>query len=218
MGSNISKWRATPDDPVRPYHDWTNVLADRCRVVAMDQRNAAHSKGEIAPDHGWHTYSEDQLALMDHLGGERFHVIGASIGCSFILKLCEIAPTRIASAVLQKPLGFTPRSPSHYPDAFATWAEELMARRPELEPAALAALRNNMWGGDFVFAADRDFAKRVTVSTLVMPRNDIPHPAEIGNELADILPGAECLADWIRPECAEAQRDTVVAFLDKHTP
>ncbi len=217
MGSNINKWRTTPDEPIRPYHDWTDVLANRFRVVAMDQRNAARSKGEIAADHGWHTYAEDQLALMDYLGCEGFHALGGSIGCSFILKLCEMVPTRIAGAVLQNPLGFTPQSPSHFPNEFAIWAEELMANRPELDPAAVTALRDNMWSGDFVFAVDRDFVKRVTVPILVQPGNDIPHPATIGNELADILPGAECLANWIRPDFAEAQRDTVIAFLDKHT-
>ncbi len=183
----------------------------------MDQRNAARSTGEIAADHGWHTYAEDHLALMDYLGCERFHALGASIGCSYSLKLCEIVPTRIASAVPQNPAGFNPQSPTHYPDVFAPWAEELMAKRPELDPTAVDALRDNMWSGDFVFSVDRDFAKRVTVPILVQPGNDTPHPAAIGNELADILPSAECLADWIRPDFAKAQRDTVNAFLENHT-
>jgi pimeloyl-ACP methyl ester carboxylesterase len=217
MGSEIRNWHAMPGDRLGHYHDWTNVLADQYRVVAMDQRNAARSNGEISPGHGWHTYAEDQLALMDYLGCERFHALGASIGCSFGLKLIETAPTRIASAVLQNPIGFSPQHPTVYPDKLTEWAEELMVKRPELDPAAVASLRNNLWRGDFVFAVDRDFVRRITVPILVMPGDDAPHPAAIGNELADILPGAECLADWIRPDFAEAQRDTVIAFLDKHT-
>ena len=217
MGSNIDRWRDTPDDRIWPYHDWTNVLADNFRIVAMDQRNAGRSKGEIAPDHGWHTYAEDQLALMDYLGCERFHVLGASIGGSFCLKLCEVAPTRLAGVVLQNPVGFTQESPTHFPDEFAIWAEALMANRPELDPAAVIALRDNMWSGDFVFAVDRDFAKRATASILVLLGNDTPHPATVSNELADIIPGAERLADWRCPDFAKAQRDTVMAFLDKHT-
>jgi pimeloyl-ACP methyl ester carboxylesterase len=212
MWSNMNKWRE-----LSHYHDWTRVLADDFRVVAMDQRNAGGSKGEIAAHHGWHTYVDDQLALMDHLGIERFHAVGASIGCGFILKLCEIAASRVVSAVLQNPLGFTLESPDHFPSAFSVWAEELMGKRPEIDEAVLAALRDNMWGArDFVFAVDRDFVKRLRVPVLILPGNDIPHPALVGNELAEIVSGAECLTNWRCPDFAEAQRDAVVGFLSKH--
>jgi hypothetical protein len=39
----------------------------------------------------------------------------------------------------------------------------------------------------------------------------------LANEIAEIIPGVECPADWKCPDFAEAQRDTVVAFLDKRT-
>ncbi len=94
----------------------------------------------------------------------------------------------------------------------------MRAKYPELDEAALEALRKNMWGvGDFVFSVDRNFVRRLSVPILVLPGDDIPHPTPVGNELAEIIPGAECLTDWKCPEFAEAQRDTVVAFLDRHT-
>ncbi len=214
MHSNLNRWA----DSTLPYVDWTKVLADHFRVVAMDQRNAGRSKGEISADHGWHTYVEDQLGLMDNLGIEHFHVVGASISCSFILKMCDLAVSRITSAVLQNPTGFTSESPDVYPNKFSAWAEELRAKRPELDEVALAGLRKNMWGAeDFVFSVDRNFVGRLSVPVLVLPGDDIPHPNSVGNELAEIIPGAECLTDWKCPDFAEAQRDTVVAFLDKHT-
>ena len=45
--------------------------------------------------HGWHTYASDHLALMDHLGYRRFHVMGGCIGGTFCLTLCELAPERV---------------------------------------------------------------------------------------------------------------------------
>lgn len=215
MHSNLDRWA----NPTLPYLDWTRTLADHFRVIAMDQRNAGRSKGEISADHGWHTYVEDQLGLMGSLGIDRFHAVGASISCSFILKMCDLAASRVTSAVLQNPAGFTHESPDTYPNKFSEWSEELRAKRPELDESALAALRDNMWGaGDFVFSVDRDFVRRLSVPVLVMPGDDIPHPTFVGNELAEIIPGAECLTGWKCPDFAEAQRDTVVAFLEKHTP
>ena len=52
------------------------------------------------------TIRDDQLALLDHLGIERFHVAGMCIGGSFIMELIEAAPERVASAVMLQPIGF----------------------------------------------------------------------------------------------------------------
>jgi len=51
-------------------------LAGRFTVIGMDQRNAGNSRGTVTSTHGWHTYASDHLALMDHLGHRRFHVMG----------------------------------------------------------------------------------------------------------------------------------------------
>jgi pimeloyl-ACP methyl ester carboxylesterase len=112
MRSRMELWHAPAEGPPRSWNDWKEVLAANYRVVAMDQRNAGSSRGDIAADHGWHTYAEDHLALMDHLGAERFHALGGCIGSSFCLKLCEVAPGRISAAVLQKPIGVDPQSPT----------------------------------------------------------------------------------------------------------
>jgi pimeloyl-ACP methyl ester carboxylesterase len=88
LRSRIEMWHPPPEGPARPWNDWTDELASRYRVVAMDQRNAGRSRGAIAADHGWHTYAADHLALMDHVGYERFHTLGGCIGSSYCLKLC----------------------------------------------------------------------------------------------------------------------------------
>jgi pimeloyl-ACP methyl ester carboxylesterase len=218
LRSNVGMWHSPADGPARVWNDWTEVLASRYRVVAMDQRNAGRSRGAIAARHGWHTYAADQFALLDHLGIMRCHILGGCIGSSFCLRLCETAPQRISAAVLQNPIGLNPEFPTYFPDGFVEWCAEQRATRPDLDPAALRGFGQNMWDGDFVFSVSRDFVKRCTVPALVLPGNDKPHPTATGLELAEILPKAEMLRDWKGPQHIEAQRRRVLAFLEAHTP
>ncbi|MDA1324638.1 MAG: alpha/beta hydrolase [Proteobacteria bacterium] len=218
MRSEASMWHSPPGGPPKSWNDWTQGLADDYRVIAMDQRNAGQSRGNIEADHGWHTYASDHLALMDHLGFDRFHVLGGCIGSSFCLTLCEMVPDRIGAAVLQNPIGLNPDAPTYFPDGFAKWTEEKIEVRPELDPAAVASFGRNMWGGDFVFCVSRDFVRNCRTPCLVLPGNDIPHPRSVGLEVAELLPDAEMLVDWKGPEHIDAQRERVVGFLKRHTP
>ena len=218
MRSRAEMWHSPPDGAPRVWNDWTEVLAENYRVIAMDQRNAGRSRGAIEADHGWHTYAADQLALMDDLGIERCHTLGGCIGSSFCLTLCDIAPERISSAVLQNPIGVHPDFPTYFPDGFAKWADEQRADRPELDAAALHGFGRNMWGGEFVFNVSRDFVRRCDTPALVLPGNDTAHPNVIGLELDELLANSESLLDWKGPEHLEAQRRRVVAFLGMHTP
>jgi pimeloyl-ACP methyl ester carboxylesterase len=222
MGSNIDKWRATPEEPIRPCHDWTEVLAEKFHVVAMDQRNANRSAGAIASDHGWHTYAEDQLAVADHLGFDQFHALGACIGGSFCLKLAEMAPDRLVSEVLQNPIGLNPEHPEYFPEGFDDWAEALMAVRDDLDPNAVAAFGRNMFEEEFVFSVSKDFIRQVTTPSLLLhgkdQGRDVGHPGCTSDELETMIPGLKTLRDWERPDHGDAQRDTVISFLEKNTP
>ena len=60
MRSEMTFWERTPWNPV-------TQLADRYRVITMDQRNAGRSTAPVGAGDGWHTYTADQLALLDHL-------------------------------------------------------------------------------------------------------------------------------------------------------
>jgi pimeloyl-ACP methyl ester carboxylesterase len=184
----------------------------------MDQRNAGRSRGAIAASHGWHTYAADQLALMDYLGFERFHVLGGCIGSSYCLTLCKIAADRVTAAVLQNPIGLHPQFADYFPESFAEWAKEQQTARTDLDRVAIQAFGKNMWDGEFVFSVTRDFVRGCSVPCLVLPGNDTPHPAVIGNELADLLPKAERLNKWKGPEHLVEQLQHVTAFLEKYTP
>jgi pimeloyl-ACP methyl ester carboxylesterase len=217
LRSRVEMWRDPPGGPPRPWNDWTRVLAEKYRVVAMDQRNAGRSVGPIRAGDGWHIYAADQLALMDHLGYTRFHTLGGCIGSSFCLKLNAMVPQRISAAVLQNPIGLHPEHPTHFDDSFRDWAKEQRTARSDLDAAALEAFGRTMWKDGFVFSVGRDFARRCTVPCLVLPGDDTPHPAVIGEELARLLPGAERLHPWKGPAHLAEQRRRVTEFLARHT-
>src|SRR6478735_10784605 len=96
--SRIETWANAPFDP-------RDALRDGFRVVAMDQRNTGTSFAPVTAADGWDDYKADQLALMDHLGIDRFAVVGMCIGGAFILELLQTAPERIAAAVAMQPIG-----------------------------------------------------------------------------------------------------------------
>ena len=160
LRSRLEMWHHPKDGPRRSWCDWTEVLAEAgYHVVAMDQRNAGQSRCAIEADHGWHTYAADHMALMDHVGAERFHVLGGCIGGSFCIKAVETAPGRVVSAVLQNPIGLHPAFPSYFPDSHIEWSKEKRAERPDLDEAKIAAFGRNMWDHPFVFCSSRDFVK-----------------------------------------------------------
>jgi pimeloyl-ACP methyl ester carboxylesterase len=219
LRSRLEMWHSPDTGPARIWNDWTEALAGRFRVIAMDQRNAGHPRASLAPNHGWHTYAADHLALMDRLGHTRFHTLGGCIGASFCLKLCQIAPQRISAAVLQNPIGFNPEFPTYYQDHTIEWGAQHRAIRPaDFDEATIAAFSHNMWDSGFVFSVSRDFAQRCTVPTLLLPGSDKPHPAVTSAELAELLPRVEVLYAWRGPDHLIAQLRTVQAFLEKHTP
>ncbi|MDG2114592.1 MAG: alpha/beta hydrolase, partial [Actinomycetota bacterium] len=93
MRSEMSYWEGTPWNPI-------THLSPHYRMIAMDQRNAGQSTAPVSTDDTWETYTRDQLALMDHLGIDRFHVAGMCIGGPYIMGLIDAAPERVASGVV----------------------------------------------------------------------------------------------------------------------
>ena len=219
MRSQLGMWHSPAGGPPRVWNDWTEVLpaAGYC-VIAMDQRNAGKSTGTIAADHGWQTYAQDQIALLDHLGIEHCHTLGGCIGSSFCLMFSQMAPQRVSAQVLQNPIGVNPEFPTYFPEAFRDWAKEQKAARPDLDMDAAASFGRNMWDHDFVYCMQRDAVPKIATPSLVMPGDDKPHPTYAGLALAELLPHAEMLREWKGPTHSDAARERVVAFLAKHTP
>jgi len=114
------------------HHAWDFVrpdLARRHRLVMVDNRDAGASD-EASAAYGLDDMAGDALAVMDALGIERFHVVGASMGGAIAQRMALLAPTRVATLVLLSTWGRT--------DAFlATILESWRLMAERLSPAAL---------------------------------------------------------------------------------
>ena len=98
MQSSIAMWTHQPYNPIAR-------LANKFRLIAMDQRNAGASTGSLQAHAGWKTFEQDQLALLDHLQIERCLLLGSCIGPSYALALMRAQPERFPAAVMLQPIG-----------------------------------------------------------------------------------------------------------------
>ncbi|MBV8132390.1 MAG: alpha/beta hydrolase [Alphaproteobacteria bacterium] len=219
LRSELDFWRRSPANPLASavWMDPMAVLGTKYQVVAMDQRNAGRSRTRIFASDDWHIYAADHLALANHLALDRFHVMGGCIGASFCLTLCELAPSRITSAVLQNPIGHAGNR-EVFAGLVRTWAKDIREQRPEVGEHVLKNFGDNMFGGDFVFSVSREFVRQCKTPLLVLPGDDPPHPQVIGEEIIELAPNVEALRQWKGPEHLQTAIERVSAFLDRHTP
>jgi len=210
MRSSIEVWSSSPWSPLLE-------LSSDFRVVALDQRNAGRSTAPVRAGDGWHSYTGDHLALLDHLEIERCHLMGGCIGSSYCLGVIEAAPERVTAAVLQNPIGLADNREAFHA-MFDSWAAELRAGRPEVPEAVWSAFRERMYGGDFVFNVSRAVVRACSTPLLILAGNDLYHPAAISREIADLAPHAELIEHWKEPERVGAAVEHVRRFLAEHTP
>ena len=133
LRSELGFWRHSPSNPSvpAPWMDPMAVLSDKYRVVAMDQRNAGRSRSRIDGSDDWHIYAADHLALADHLGLDRFHVMGGCIGASFCLTLCFVfSVTREFVRQCETPLLVMPGDDPPHPKVIG---EEVAELAPNVE-------------------------------------------------------------------------------------
>jgi pimeloyl-ACP methyl ester carboxylesterase len=213
MRSSISMW---PNAPFNPLVS----LDDTFRLIAMDQRNIGRSSGPLDIEDPWGSYANDQLSLLDYLGIEEFHVIGCCIGGSYILKMIQLDPDRIISAVLEQPIGLNAGNQILFEQQWRSWGEELMTRRPDIDIAVLEKFGTKMWGGgDFVLSVPREFVQSCQTPLLVLPGDDAFHLASTAREIAALAPRGEILESWSEtPEKLGSTVQSVKEFLGRDTP
>jgi pimeloyl-ACP methyl ester carboxylesterase len=177
------------------------------RCITADLRNAptGQSTGPVETGRPWESYADDQLGLMDHLGIDKFAVMGFCIGGPFIWSLLKRAPNRIPAAVLAQPVGWRPemRDPK-YPGTFwKGWPAQLNAKRSEIPVETAVQFTTNMFetNPDFVFTVSRDFVRSCQNPVLVLP-DDVPaHPLAVAMECAMLAPKAEVsMFPWKEPK------------------
>jgi pimeloyl-ACP methyl ester carboxylesterase len=210
MRSAMSFWKNTPWNPIEQ-------LSPTYRVIAMDQRNAGQSVAPIRATDSWHVYTQDQLALLDHLGVNRFHVAGMCIGGPYIMGLIEAAPQRVASAVVFQTIGLDNNRQAFF-EMFDGWANELKPKRPEVSAETWESFKKTMYSGEFLFNVSRDFVAKCQTPMLVLLGNDLYHPEKSSRELAALAPNATLIEKWKEPEHHAAAKKAVADFLAQHTP
>ena len=195
------------------------------RCISMDLRNAygGESSGPLEIDRPWDAFADDQLGLMDHLGIDKFLVMGFCIGGPFIWNLLRRASGRIVAAVLAQPSGHRPEMPDlFYNNNITGWAPALCARRPDITMAMADTFLNRMYRSnpDFVFTVTRDFVRTCETPILVLP-DDVPtHPYAVAMESATLAPNAQVsLYPWKEPpERIPMAVRHVRSFLRAHRP
>lgn len=160
---------------------------------------------------------------MDHLGIDKFLVMGFCIGGPFIWNLLRQAPDRIIAAVLAQPSGFRPEAPDlFYQNNIKGWGPQLCARRPDITMPMVEAFLTRMYraNADFVFTVSRDFVRGCPTPILVLP-DDVPaHPYAVAMEQARLAPNAQVsLYPWqARKEDIALAVRHVRTFLKAHAP
>ncbi len=208
MRSAVSFWASTPWNPI-------TELSATHKVIVMDQRNAGASKGPVAAHHGWHTFAEDHLALLEHLEVQELQVGGMCIGGPYSMGMIKALGERVHSAVLWQPIGADNNRVAFY-EMFDSWAEGLQGEsHSDVPAAAWQSFRSNMFDGDFLFNVDEDFVRQCQVPLLVLCGKDLYHPESTSRRVAELAPNAEFIEDWKTPEEIPVAKAQVADFLQR---
>mmetsp|Transcript_26610 Transcript_26610/g.73212 ORF Transcript_26610/g.73212 Transcript_26610/m.73212 type:complete len:274 (+) Transcript_26610:348-1169(+) len=237
MRSSLHKWDMSPYNPwirlasrSKSNNDDDNV-AKQFRLIAVDQRFAGRSSAAVQRGDGWHAFLEDQLALLNHLGVHRCHLVGSCIGPSYALQLLTRAPERFGRCVMLQPIGLAEHTTEPGPkweglnasaawDWVGSWADERIestSRWCSEDRAVLTELYGAMFAPprDFVFSVTRREAAAVEHPLLVFMGNDIYHPSDTARQIARIVKRAELVEVWrdAGPEKINAAAAKISSFL-----
>jgi pimeloyl-ACP methyl ester carboxylesterase len=129
-------------------------LRERFTCIAFDRRESGHSGGRLERI-TWAHWVAQGAGLLDHLGIDRAHLIGACVGCSTAAAFAVAHPARAAGVVLYSPAG-GPRYRMTQNSRFSAHAAFVTAEGP----AAVVELARS---GTAQFAADPRVGPWVTV-------------------------------------------------------
>src|SRR5258705_817456 len=207
--------------PFNPIEEFKGEY--RCVFADLRNANAGQSTGPLEIDRPWDSHTDDHLGLMDHLGIDKFMVLGFCIAGPFIWNLLKRAPNRVVAAVPAQPVGFRPEMPTVLYDGSMTgWGPELVKRRPEITMPTVEKYLTRMYrtNPDFVFTVTRDFVRNCQTPVMVLP-DDVPaHSYAVAMECAMLAPKAEVsMYPWKEPkERIPLAVRQIHSFLRAHRP
>jgi pimeloyl-ACP methyl ester carboxylesterase len=218
LNSTIAGLARGPFNPIEEFKG-------EYRCIASDLRNAndGQSSGPLEIDRPWDAYTDDHIGLIDHLGIDKFMVMGFCIGGPFVWNLVKRAPDRVVAAVLAQPSGSRPEMRDlFYEGNMKTWGPALVAKRPDITMETVDKFLTKMYRNnpDFVFTVTRDFVRSCQTPVLILP-DDIPaHPYAVAMEAAMLAPNAEVsMFPWKEPkERIPLAVRQIHSFLRAHRP
>ena len=199
LNSTLSGLARGPFNPIEEFEG-------EYRCIGSDLRNAndGQSSGPLEVDRPWDAYTDDHLGLMDHLGIDKFMVLGFCIGGPFIWNLLERAPDRVVAAVLAQPSGWSPETPDYfYEGNMRGWGPALAARRPDVTMEMVDRFLTRMYrtNPDFVFTVTREFVRNCQTPVLILPDDITAHPYAVAMEAAMLAPKSEVsIFPWKEPQ------------------
>ena len=190
-GGGLNSSIAYPNGPF----DAVAELKGEYRCITMDLRNAngGESTGPLDFDDPWNAHTDDQLGLLNHLGIDKFLVMGFCIGNPLIWNLMKRAPGRIVASVHAQPSGVDPNRPDFFiHNNLKTWAPGLVASRKDITMAMVERYLAKMYGGvEFVLTVTRDFVRNCPTPILVLPDDTPAHPYATCMEMVRLAPDAQ---------------------------
>jgi pimeloyl-ACP methyl ester carboxylesterase len=220
-GLNSTAGWVSKGAPFNAFEEFKNEY----RCVACDLRNApsGQSSGPLEVDRPWDSHTDDQLAVMDHLGVKRFMVMGFCIGGPFIWNLLKRAPDRVIAAVIAQPSGYRKEMPNlSYEGNMKGWGPDLVKKRPDITMAEVDRYLTKMYRNnpDFVYTVTRDFVRSCQTPALVMPDDSPPHPFAVAIETVMLAPRSEVsIFPWKEPkERVPIAVRQVRSFMRAHRP
>jgi pimeloyl-ACP methyl ester carboxylesterase len=197
LGGSTIKGLTNPFDAI--------AFKDEYRCIGADLRTSTgESSGPLEVDRPWDMIADDQLGLMDHLGIDKFMVMGFCIGGPLIWNLLKRAPNRVVAAVCAQPSGCREENKLlMYDTNMMGWGPDYVKRHPDVTMAQVDQFLTNMYkkNPDFIWPVTREFVKQMKNPVLVLP-DDIPaHPYKVAMESAMLAPNAEVsMFPWKEPK------------------
>lgn len=192
------------------YLEFIEKFKSHFRVIALDSRG--HGDSEKPKNYTLNDHIEDVIALIDYLGIDSAHILGASMG-SYIAQGVAIAiPNRIKKLILvvakshgktsstqelmerhaeeivglnlEEAMAHLSKYMFYNPDAVWKYLMEFQMKGHVLTPEEQAAANKALEGFDF-----RPALHKITAETLVISgKHDGLNPPKLGREIANMIP------------------------------
>jgi len=192
------------------YLEFMEQFKSQFRVIALDSRG--HGDSEKPTSYSLNDHIKDVIALMDYLGIESAHMLGASMGSYIAQGVAMAIPNRIQKLILvvakshgktsstqelmerhaeeiaglnlEETMAHLSKYMFYDPNAAWKYLSDYQMKGQALTPEEQAAANKALEGFDF-----RSDLHKITAETLVISgKYDGLNPPKLGREIADLIP------------------------------